>query len=170
MKYSNAIATVRKQEELLQFETFSHKDAWDLGMIMADEAANCGFESTIVSIRLSNGANVFQYMSGNCAPVSDKWITRKESTVAMTGHASILIHLNTENLGTTIEDEGLDPIDETIYGGGFPIVVKGTGIVGVALCSGLEQDTREHNLLVKSLSRYLNVEVPVWDSEEPYTK
>lgn len=170
MKYTDAINLVKKQEEMLQFDSFSHQDAWKLGLIMAEEAKNCGFPSTIVSIRLSNGANVFQYMSGNCAPVSDKWITRKQHTVAMTNHASILVHLNTKNLGTDITDEGLDPVTETIYGGGFPIVVKGTGIVGVALCSGLEQDTREHNLLVRSIAKYLNKEVPMMDSEDPYTK
>ena len=59
---------------------------------------------------------------------------------------------------------------ETIYGGGFPIVVRGTGIVGVALCSGLEQDIREHNLLIRSIAKYLGKEVPMLASEGIYTK
>ena len=43
-------------------------------------------------------------------------------------------------------------------GGGFPIIVKGTGIIGAVACSGLAH-TDDHQLLVDSIAEILGVEL-----------
>jgi len=57
--------------------------------------------------------------------------------------------------GTTFEEAtGLDRPAYAAHGGGYPLAVGGTGVVGVALVSGLPQE-QDHALIVEVLEAYL---------------
>ena len=43
-------------------------------------------------------------------------------------------------------------------GGGFPIALKGTGVIGAVACSGLPHE-QDHQLLVDALCAVLNVDL-----------
>jgi uncharacterized protein (UPF0303 family) len=52
---------------------------------------------------------------------------------------------------------GLDPMDYASAGGGFPINLKGTGVVGVVTVSGVPQ-REDHGFVVEMLCRFLGVD------------
>ena len=49
--------------------------------------------------------------------------------------------------------------DYAAHGGGFPILLEGTGPVGSVVMSGLPQRD-DHNLVVSALAKILNKDVP----------
>jgi uncharacterized protein (UPF0303 family) len=62
--------------------------------------------------------------------------------------------------GKTIEERhGLTLTDYAMHGGGVPIFLKGTGLVGSVVSSGLDQRT-DHSLVVKAMAEVLGVSVP----------
>ena len=65
-----------------------------------------------------------------------------------------------EKEGKTIEQRhGLTLADFAMHGGGVPIVLTGTGLVGSVVSSGLDQRT-DHSMVVKALAGVLGVTVP----------
>ena len=44
-------------------------------------------------------------------------------------------------------------------GGGFPLILKGTGVVGCVCCSGLPHET-DHQIVADTIARFLNVSIP----------
>ncbi|HBY06457.1 MAG TPA: hypothetical protein DEH22_01190, partial [Chloroflexi bacterium] len=60
-----------------------------------------------------------------------------------------------KNLGKTIEKVFLVPESEYApHGGCFPIIIKGTGLVGTITVSGLAQED-DHRLVVETIREYL---------------
>jgi uncharacterized protein (UPF0303 family) len=51
------------------------------------------------------------------------------------------------------EDSGLDNELYAAHGGGFPITVSGSGMVGVALVSGLPQ-VEDHKMIIQGLTNF----------------
>jgi uncharacterized protein (UPF0303 family) len=67
--------------------------------------------------------------------------------------------------GSSILDQmALDPRDHAGHGGGFPILVRGTGCVGVVTVSGLPQRA-DHELVVEALAARCGV--PLAEVELP---
>ena len=53
---------------------------------------------------------------------------------------------------------GMDEADYAAIGGGFPIIVAGTGVVGAVACSGLPHEM-DHQLLVDAICQILDVDL-----------
>ena len=155
MNFDEAIGVLQKQEALLQFPHFSRKDAWDLGNVLVSEI----FEKKYVlaaSIRLINGLIVFQHMPEGTNLNNNFYLTRKFNLVRDKEASSLLTALQWEKSDEDLAYQGLSPAEYVLCGGGFPIVVKGTGPVGVALVSGLPH-LQDHDILVEAISRFLGV-------------
>ena len=56
------------------------------------------------------------------------------------------------------KDWRLSDADYAAIGGGFPIALKGTGVIGAVACSGLPHE-QDHQLLVDALCAVLNVDL-----------
>ena len=56
------------------------------------------------------------------------------------------------------KDWRLDEADYAAIGGGFPIIVAGTGVVGAVACSGLPHEM-DHQLLVDAICQILGVDL-----------
>ena len=52
---------------------------------------------------------------------------------------------------------GLDSADYVLAGGGFPVTVKGAGVVGVIAVSGLPE-REDHGVIVDALCEHLGIE------------
>jgi uncharacterized protein (UPF0303 family) len=90
------------------------------------------------------------------------WIRRKRNTVMRFGRSSYAMGLMLELEGKTIEARhGLTLADFAMHGGGFPVVLRGTGLVGSVVLSGLPQ--RDHAMVVEAISTVLGVEAPALD-------
>lgn len=147
---------IEKQEELLVFDKFTNEDALKLGIILTEVTKDTPGP---LSMRIFIGDTVvFQYAMEGDAEVRFGWTYRKYQLIKKTGHSSMHGKIRAMFLG-----ELQDLCEQSdIYGfgcGGFPITVKGKGIVGAIAVSGLP-DPADHPYVVEALSKYIGVEVP----------
>ncbi|MGN0412731.1 MAG: heme-binding protein [Lachnospiraceae bacterium] len=146
---------VSKQEEMLRFDSFTNKDAWELGKFMVERIYNNGIELA-VSIRKCNGTILFQHETAGTNLLNDKWLGRKCQTVILREQSSFGAWVDANITGETVESNGLDPREYVFIGGGFPIKLKTGEMVGVLLASNLPQQ-KDHQFVVDTLSDYLGV-------------
>jgi uncharacterized protein (UPF0303 family) len=149
---------IAEQERLLHFASFSAETAWAVGNALRTEAlarkAGMTFEIQIA------GRTLFSCATDCAAPGQADWIRRKRNVVMRFGRSSYAIGLMLEQEGKTIEARhGLTLADYAMHGGGVPISLTGTGLVGSVVSSGLDQRT-DHSLVVKAMAGVLGVAVP----------
>ncbi|HEU0026445.1 MAG TPA: heme-degrading domain-containing protein [Ktedonobacterales bacterium] len=144
-----------RQEELLQFAEFSNETACALGLSLVDLARREG-KAVTVDVR-RNGHQLFHYALPGTSPDNDHWIIRKARVVNRFGHSSYYMGRRYASRNTTIQESALlDPTRYAAHGGAFPIIVRGTGPVGVVTVSGLPQQ-EDHDLVVRTLAAFLGV-------------
>ena len=149
---------IAEQEHLLHFASFSAETAWTVGSALRAEAlarkAGMTFEIQIA------GRTLFACSTEGAAPGQADWIRRKRNVVMRFGRSSYAVGLQLQLEGKTIEERhGLTLTDYAMHGGGVPILLEGTGLVGSVVSSGLDPRT-DHGLVVKAMAGVLGVTVP----------
>ena len=142
-----------QEEHDLQFTKFDEGDAWKLGSQLVDLARSRDLSVTVDIMRGSH--QLFHASLRGTSPDNDEWVKRKIRTVYRFGHSSFYIGQLLKSKGKTIEQAYL--VSESEYaphGGCFPIIIKGTGVVGTITVSGLPQE-EDHKLVVEALRNYL---------------
>ena len=81
---------------------------------------------------------VFHFSAPAALPGSDRWVLRKHNTVMFFSHSSawVLEKINGDQQVLSSK-YGLDLKDHVAASGGFPILVKGVGLIGSLCVSGL---------------------------------
>lgn len=149
------LAGLLDQELRLQFTTFDHDIAWQLGTRLVDSASRRELPVTIDITRFTQ--QLFHAALPGTSADNDDWIRRKCLTVYRFGHSSYYIGRSYTDRGARFEDEPhLDHALHAAHGGGFPLLVRGVGLVGAVAVSGLPQD-QDHELVVTVLAEYLEV-------------
>ena len=142
-----------QEEQDLQFTRFNEEVAWELGSQLVEMARN---RNLSVTIDITRGTHqLFHAALRGTSPDNDEWVKRKVRLVYRFGHSSFYIGQLLKSKGKTIEQSYL--VSESEYaphGGCFPVIVKGTGIVGTITVSGLPQE-EDHKLVVEALRKYL---------------
>ena len=148
------IAEVVAQEERLQFASFSHDDAWMLGSRLRERALERG-QAITIDIALGEQRLFHCALPGTSAH-NDVWIERKKRTVREFGASSYLVGLRFPILDNhTLEAAPwMDPRQFAGHGGGFPLAIRGVGVVGTIAVSGLPHEV-DHGLIVEALSEHL---------------
>lgn len=144
-------------EELeLQFVGFNESTAWRLGSQMVEFAIR---EQYPISIDIRRGEHqIFHYSMPGTSPDNDEWIKRKVRLVNRFGHSSYFMGMLLKSKSKRIEESYLIPESEyAAHGGCFPILVKGTGMVGTITVSGLPQE-EDHRIVVQSIRDFLSKE------------
>jgi uncharacterized protein (UPF0303 family) len=100
---------------------------------------------------------LFQYAAEGTAANNEKWMTRKFNVVRDLEISSLLNRLRLKKKKQTLEDKGLDPRHYVASGGGFPIRVSGSGVIGAVIVSGLPH-LADHDFLVETIGRFLKKE------------
>ena len=142
-----------KEEQELQFTKFDEEVAWKLGSQLVETARNKKLPVTIDIMRGTH--QLFHASLRGTSPDNDEWVKRKVRLVYRFGHSSFYMGQLLKSKGKTIEQSYL--ISESEYaphGGCFPIIIKGTGIVGTVTVSGLPQE-EDHKLVVQALRRLI---------------
>ncbi len=149
---------LEEQERLLQFKAFGAEEAWQLGSLLrASLTARAAGGS--VEIELA-GHLLFACATVGATPGQANWIRRKRNTVHHFARSTYAVGRKLERDGTTLlASHGLNEADYVAHGGGFPIVLTGTGMVGSVIFSGLPQ-REDHNLVIAALAEMLGVDVP----------
>ncbi|MBB3674993.1 heme-degrading domain-containing protein [Modestobacter versicolor] len=144
-----ALAELAAQEDELQLTRFTNDDAWALGSALV---ARARAEQLPVAIEVSrHGHQLFHAALTGATPDNDTWIARKAATVHRFGHSSLYVGQRSREAGTTFEEQfGLDPERYVAHGGGFPLLVRDVGPIGVVVVSGLPQ-VEDHRVVVDAL-------------------
>lgn len=142
------------QEEVeLQFTSFNEDTAWELGSQFVARAVRENLPITIDITRA--GHQLFHASRSGTAPDNDEWVKRKVRLVMRVGHSSFYIGQWLKSEGKRIEEALLlSESDYAPHGGCFPIIVKGTGMIGTITVSGLPQE-EDHRLVVETIRAYL---------------
>ena len=142
-----------REEQELQFTRFNETTVWQLGTQMVEHAMR---ENLPVTIDITRGQHQLFHasMPGTVAD-NDEWVKRKVRLVNRFGHSSFYMGQMLKSKGKRIEESYLIPESEyAAHGGCFPIIVKGTGMVGTITVSGLPQE-EDHKLVVESIRAFL---------------
>lgn len=149
----NELESLLDQEERLQFSSFDEEKAWELGSLLVAEAKKLKLPIA-VDIRRGERQLFHASLKGASAD-NDQWILRKTRTVQRWGHSSFYMNRFLASLGKTLGEKYFVSDQEYAAAGGcFPILVRGTGLVGTVAVSGLPQE-EDHRLVVRCLEAYL---------------
>ncbi|MCL2465425.1 MAG: heme-degrading domain-containing protein [Micrococcales bacterium] len=147
------------QEERLQFEHFDFDVAWALGCFMVELARSRSLGVAIAIRR--NGQRLFHAALPGATADNDEWIERKSRVVDRFAHSSRYMGALMESpennaAGVTFEQNfRLDPLRFAAHGGAFPVIVRGSGMIGTVTVSGLPQ-LEDHAFIVEALGRFLS--------------
>jgi uncharacterized protein (UPF0303 family) len=148
---------IAEQERVLVFGTFGAETAWAVGSKLREMAlmrrAAMTFEVQVA------GRTLFVAATDGAAAGQMDWIRRKRNAVMRFGRSTYALGLELEAQGLTIEARhGLTLAEYAMHGGGFPLVVRGTGCIGSVIASGLAQ-REDHAMVVEALAGVLGFEV-----------
>jgi uncharacterized protein (UPF0303 family) len=146
-------AVLIAEEERLELPSLSEVDAIAIGQQLLARAMARSLPVAIEVRRV--GRVVFRAALPGTTSDNDLWMAGKAAVVERFGHSSWCVRNRYLERGTTFEEAtGLTRPAYAPYGGGYPLVVRGTGLVGIALVSGLPQE-QDHALIVEALEAYL---------------
>lgn len=142
-----------REESELQFESFNEETAWQIGSQLVERARREGLP-IVIDIQRGDHQLFHASLSGT-SPDNDEWVRRKARAVYRFGHSSLYMGELLKSRGQTIEKDYLIPEREIApHGGSFPVIVRGTGVVGTITVSGLPPRD-DHKLVVEAISDYL---------------
>jgi uncharacterized protein (UPF0303 family) len=146
-------AVLLDEEARLVLPSLSEIDAIAIGRLLLARADE---RSLPVTVEVRRGTRVlFRAARPGTSPDNDAWLAGKAAVVERFGHSTWYVRARYLAEGTTFEAAtGLPFPAYAAHGGGFPLVVAGTGPVGIALVSGLPQ-ADDHALIVECLEAYL---------------
>ncbi|MEJ8305846.1 Gfo/Idh/MocA family oxidoreductase [Saccharibacillus sacchari] len=148
-----------EQEELLQYEAFGSKEALELGNTIVELAGEYDREIAVSIFRESDELVIFQYIMDSKAARNVGYMEGKRRAALLTGHSSVWMHVDHELNGAW--SEAMANIPHYVpSGGAFPIRVNGEWAATLSL-SGLREG-RDHELVIRALSRVLKREVPAF--------
>jgi len=147
------VRELEEQEIRLQFDGFSHDDAWRLGSLLRELAAGRGHP---VAIDVTRGdQQLFHATLAGSTADNDDWITRKIRVVRRYEESSYLVGRRHALAGTDFSSAtGLSAALYAPHGGSFPVKIRGAGLIGTVSVSGLPQE-EDHALLVEAIGLFL---------------
>ena len=155
---SDDLAILLRQEELLRPAVFGPDEAWRLGSLLRNSLLARAAGGTVEIERA--GQLLFSCATEGATPGQANWIRRKRNTVHHFARSTYAVGRKLEREETTLmAGNGLSEIDFCAHGGGFPLVLPGTGLVGSVVLSGLPQRD-DHNLVVEALMELTGIEAP----------
>jgi len=145
--------SLRQEEDSLNLPIFSIGEGLMIGEIALNLAKSVQ-RPIAMEVRMGDWT-VFHASLPGSSPDNDWWMNRKARVVLKTGHSTLYERVLAEETGVDwFSKHGVSEEDYAIHGGGLPINVKGKGLVGVLLISGLPQ-VQDHLLGVEILTEYL---------------
>ncbi|MCY1692849.1 heme-degrading domain-containing protein [Curtobacterium sp. SL109] len=149
---SDLITTLEEQERDLVLDTFTHDDAWELGLVLRGIAADAG-HGVGIDIRRP-GLRLFRAALPGITPDQDVWIDRKAALVLRMEASSALVDARLSAAGVDPAAIGWLGPEYAVTGGSFPIRVRGVGVVAAATASGLSS-MEDHELVVAGIRAFL---------------
>lgn len=143
---------IEAQEKELQFTEFSNETALEIGLSIVERAKKDNLVITVEIIR--NGHMLFHYAFDGTSPDNDQWVLKKSRTVNRFNHSSLYFVKSLEKREQFEQVYHVSLTDYACSGGGFPIIIKNTGVIGSITVSGLAEEN-DHQVVVDALREYL---------------
>lgn len=149
MSDADDIARIKEQERRLVFDAFDEAAAFDIGQeIRARGLARA--MPIVVEVRLWDRLLFYAALPGSTAN-NTEWVRRKLNVVRMFHGSTYRLGLEQPSPDRLLKpDFGLNPADYVLAGGGFPLTLRGAGVIGAFGVSGLPQ-RQDHELIVEVL-------------------
>jgi uncharacterized protein (UPF0303 family) len=149
----NKIATI---EQAYSFLSFDAHIAFELGMFYLEQAKKNNLP-IVVDIS-SNDLVYFHFANTGSTPNNERFIQRKSNTVMRFYHSTWWVnHKVNHDTNAMHEKYGTNNEDFSILYGGWPILVKGLGVIGSICISGLTQE-QDNQLIMDGLNQYFNID------------
>lgn len=142
-------------EQELVFTSFSRADALRLGQIINEISAD--YPDPLAAEITINGLVVYRYFQDGSMPDSELWLERKRNAIELMHMGSLRFGFWLEKMGETLESRKLNANDFAPGGGGMPIILKGTGVIGSVCVSG-EADHLDDQAIITKALRQLKAE------------
>jgi uncharacterized protein (UPF0303 family) len=155
MSKADDLETIAKQEARLVFPSFDEATAFAIGSAIRERALSEGF-GIVIDIRTWDRPLFYAAMPGSTGSNPD-WARRKINVVKMFQKSSYRMMLEQGGENALLGERfGLSAADYVLAGGGFPVRVKGAGVIGVIAVSGLPQ-RQDHSVIVDALCDHLGI-------------
>lgn len=141
-------------EKSLVFDSFSRANAATLGALLDEEAKKTGYPVAFEIV--INGLVVFRYFQDGCPAESNHWLMRKRRVIESQQMSSLRFGKLLELRGQTLEDNLMNPQEYAPGGGGMPIILRGTGVIGSVCVSGCPDHLRDQDIVSKAMLRLLD--------------
>jgi len=153
MSIEHDLAAISRQEQLLCFEQFDERTAWEIGSRLKAAAEKRG-AVLVIDVTLA-GQSVFSYAMPGSSPNNANWVRRKRNTVLHFRRSSYGLGLQLAQEKADLTGKfGLPLSDYAVHGGSFPLRIAGVGVIGAITVSGLPQ-REDHKIVVEVLADYL---------------
>lgn len=141
------------EEARLQFDTLNLDEAWKIGCALRDLAMQRSAKVAI-EITLRDRALFHTALPGTDI-ANANWVRRKRNTVLALGTSTLVVGMKLAKANQTLEERyGLSPAEHASDGGGFPLRLRGLGVVGAITVSGMPS-LQDHRLVTDVLTRFL---------------
>ena len=150
------VKVLNQQEDMLKFDTFTNKEAFELGTRMAQKVYDAG-QSLAIGIFNVAGMAVYQHVTPGATVNNPLWMRRKFNTVMNRERSSLWFTVTSEMRGKDLAAHVLDTNDYALVGGGFPIRLKSGELVAVAVVSAFPH-YEDHQFIVDALAEYLGID------------
>ena len=155
MSLAHDLERLALQEQRLQFDYFDADTAWALGCRLREAALDAG-HALAIEIHF-HGFPLFHCAMPGTSPENADWLRRKRNLVQRFHKSSYAMALGLQQRGTSLAERyGLTAADYVAAGGGFPLRLRGSSVIGSVCVSGLAQ-REDHNFLVSVLAAMLAV-------------
>lgn len=152
MYTDGTLRVLRAQERELVFEAFDAADAWGIAALLIEAAQK---ESRPIALQaVLDGFDILRYFMPGTGAKNAFWMAKKYNTVCKTGVSSLATAVEQALSQHPPTGWQCDGDRYALCGGGFPIRIRGQGIVGVYCISGLPH-LEDHRVLTTVLAQYL---------------
>jgi uncharacterized protein (UPF0303 family) len=156
MTAADDIETIKRQEATLVFSSFDEATAFSIGAAIRERGLAQNMP-IIIDIRTFDRPLFYAALPGSNASNPD-WARRKINVVRRFLKSTYRLVLEQQRPDRTFKvGEGLDIADYVLAGGGFPVTVKGAGVIGAIAVSGLPE-REDHGVAVDALCARLGVD------------
>ena len=149
---------LKEQERLLRYDTFTRKDALELGLLIAEIAEKEYHGSVAVRI-VEDETVVFAYKMEGATLEADWWMTNKLAASRFTGMSSLRA-LTASRSGELEADWKVREENFFVCGGCIPVFLRDGGrIFAHVMVSGMEH-WDDHQVIADAMAKQLGVEIP----------
>jgi len=156
MDYDADIAKIAEQEAKLVFDRFDEATAFTIGSALRERGLREKLP-IVVDIRTWDRPLFYAALPGSTADNAN-WARRKRNVVQNFLKSTYRMVLEQARPDRTFKPgAGLSSADYVLAGGGFPVTVKGGGVIGVIAVSGLPE-REDHGIVVEAVARHLGLD------------